>query len=210
MLTFFCPEKKSYEEKNTTIYAKKWRKKIEEELECRFDFKYIGLDPEFGKAVIPRKHNFLILKTAKISPLTEGESLNQIPLYKIPFTYHDGECYDDINFWENNYRRIDGLWLNGAVGERWAQNQLQNHDSELSIQGVACCKKIEEVTEIPTYYFLFNYRAWGQAKDKDRKCPNCRGDWLINGSTVNNYYAFKCDNCRLISELSSNSASLRP
>lgn len=94
--------------------------------------------------------------------------------------------------------------MNGVVGERWAQNQLQSHDSSLSIQGIKCCKRIEEVTGTPTYYFLFNYRAWGQKKDKLRKCPNCQEDWLIEGRTPKDTYAFKCDNCRLVSELSPN------
>lgn len=203
-LNLFCPEKDSCNEKNSTIYGINWKKRIEEELKCKFDFKYMGLDPEFGKTIIPKKRDFLILKTARFSPLTEGSSLDQIPLYRIPYTHHDGECYNDINFWENNYERIEGLWFNGVVGERWAQNQLQNHDSDLSKQRIDCCKKIEEVTQIPTYYFLFNYRAWGQKKDKERKCPSCGNDWLLDGSTFNDFYAFKCDECRLISELSSN------
>ena len=202
-LNLFCPEKDSYKEKNSTIYGYKWKNRIEEELGCLFDFNYVGLDPEFGKTVIPQKRDYLILKTARFSPLIDGASLNQIPLYKIPFT-HDGKSYNDINSWENNYEQIESLWFNGAVAERWAQNQLQNHDSELNKQGRECCKKIEEMTRIPTYNFLFNDRAWGQKKDKERKCPNCGGDWLIQNSTFNDFYAFKCDDCRLISELSSN------
>ncbi|MBD0401028.1 DUF2310 family Zn-ribbon-containing protein [Flammeovirga sp. EKP202] len=33
-------------------------------------------------------------------------------------------------------------------------------------------------------------------KDKDRKCPNCGGDWLIKGLTFNDFCTFKCDDCR--------------
>ncbi len=203
-INLFCPEEDSYMKKNTTVYGIQWKKRIEEELKCRFSFNCIGIDPEFGKTDIPKKRDFLILKTETCSPLLEGESLDQIPLYKLPYTYHDGECYNDINFWESNYKRIEGLWYNGAVGERWAQSQLQNYDSELSKQGIDCCKKIEEVTGVPTYYFLFNHRAWGQKKDKERKCPSCGNDWILTDSTFNDFYAFKCDDCRLISELSSN------
>ncbi len=203
-VNLFCPEKDSYKTNNTTKYGNQWKNRIENELNCQMEFRYLGLDPEFGETSIPEKSDFFILKSARFSPLIEGSSLKQIPLYKIPYTYRDRECYNDINFWENNYVRIEGLWFNGAVGERWAQNQLQNHNSELSKQGIDCCKKIEEVTGIPTYYFLFNYRSWGRKKDRERKCPNCGNDWFIDGSTFNDYYAFKCDTCRLISELSSN------
>ncbi|SFU12240.1 Predicted nucleic acid-binding protein, contains Zn-ribbon domain [Algoriphagus locisalis] len=203
-LNLFCPEKASYSEKNSTIYGNRWKKRIEEELECIFEFKYIGLDPEFGKTIIPQKLDFLILKAARFSPLIEGESMSQIPLYKIPYTHHDGQSYNDINFWEDNYQQIEGLWYNSVVGERWTQSQLQNHDSDLSKQGRDCCRKIEEVTGVPTYYFLFNYRAWGQKKDKERKCPNCGQNWLSQDLTLNDHFAFKCDDCRLVSELSSN------
>lgn len=200
----YCPEENSYEIKYTTKYGKNWKRKIEEELHCRLDFIYQGIDPEFEVTEIRKNPKFLILKTTGISPLIDGESFKQIPLYRIPYTYHDGECYDDINSWEKNYKRIEGLWFNGAVGEKWCQNQLQNHDSELSKQGIECCQKIEEVTGIPTFYYLFNYRAWGKKKDKVRKCPQCGGDWLIQGATFNDTFAFKCDKCRLISEFSSN------
>ncbi|MDW7694497.1 DUF2310 family Zn-ribbon-containing protein [Flammeovirgaceae bacterium SG7u.111] len=204
-LNLFCPEPDSFKETNSTIYANKWRSKIEKELSCLMEFHYLEIDPEFGEIQIPEKKEFIILKTARFSPLIEGVSLKQIPLYKIPYTYYDEECYSDINFWENNYVRIEGLWFNGAVGEKWAQNQLQSNNSELSKQGIECCKKIEEVTGIPTYYYLFNYRAWGKKKDKKRKCPNCGDDWLVERVVPNVFYAFKCDKCRLISEFSSNS-----
>ncbi len=202
-VNLYCPEKDSYKDINSTIYAKRWKKRIEDELNCQFEFINLGLSPEFGVTTIPINKSFLILRTGFFSPLREGKSLTQIPLYKIPYTYSDGECYNDINFWENNYERILGLCFSG-LGERWAQNQLQNHDSELSKQGIASCKRIEELTELPTYYFLFNYRAWGQKKDRKRKCPKCGGEWLLKNHTFNDFYAFKCDDCRLISELSSN------
>lgn len=204
VVNLYCPEKDSYEEKNSTDYGINWRKRIEEELKCKFDFHYVGIDPESGETVVPNKNDFLILKTGGYSPLIDGLSLNQIPLYRIPFTHKDGQGYNDINFWENNFKMIEGLWYNSVVGERWTQNQLQNHDSDLNKQGISCCKKIEDVTRIPTYYFLFNYRAWGQKKDKERKCPNCGSDWFLEGATFNDVFAFKCVDCRLVSELSSN------
>jgi hypothetical protein len=77
-LNLFCPEEDSWSENNSTIYAKKWKRKLEEELKCKFDFKHLGLDTEIGKTTIPQKINFFILKTARVSPLIEGDSMNQI------------------------------------------------------------------------------------------------------------------------------------
>lgn len=203
-LNLFCPEKDSYAPKNTTEYGQYWKSKLEEELGCKLAFIYQGIAPEFGETAIVENPSCLILKTAGISPLIDGETFNPIPLYKIPYTYRDGKCYNDINFWERNYIRIDALWLSGEVGEKWCQSQLQNHDSALSKQGIACCQRIEAVTGIPTYYHLFNYRAWGIKKDKARKCPQCGGDWLLEGAQTPDPFAFKCEPCRLISGLSAN------
>lgn len=203
-LNLFCLEKDSYSAKNSTIYANSWKKRVEDEFECKFEFKDHGFDPELKGTPIPDKSKFYVLKFEGFSPLLDGESSEQIPLYKIPYTYSDGACYNDINFWGNNYQRIEGLWFNGYVGEKWAQNQMQNHDSELSKQGMECCRKIEQVTGIPTYYHLFNYRAWGEKKDRGRKCPSYGGDWSSHGDNVTDLYFFKCDKCRLVSHLSLN------
>lgn len=146
---------------------------------------------------------FYILYFKDWSPLISGPDEEPVPLYKIPYTAH-GNTYDDIYFWDNNYNRVYYLWIGSAVGERWALKQLQNHDSELNTQGRDCCEIIEKLTDIPTYYFLMNYRAWSHKQDRERKCPNCGGDWLIEGKTDRDFYAFKCDRCRLLSELSPN------
>ncbi|WPP52416.1 DUF2310 family Zn-ribbon-containing protein [Catalinimonas niigatensis] len=200
-LNLFCPEEDAFEEKNATIYVKRARIRLEDELGCSLEFIYQEIDPELGESVIPQNSEFLILKTARVSPLIDGHSLGQIPLYKIPFTYK--ESYQNINSWEYAYEDVYGLWLIGSVGEKWAQQQMQNHDSGLSKHGIECCKQIEAVTDIPTYYFLFNYRAWGRNRDRERKCPSCSREWYMEGKTFNDFYAFKCDYCRLISELSS-------
>lgn len=203
-LNLFCPEKNSYSSVYSTKYAKKQKERIENEFECIFDYKYIGIDPEFGETVIPEVSKFYILNFGEISPLVDGESLVQIPLYKILYTDEEKQYFWDLTKWESKYEHIKGIWSSGYGGDKWSLSQLQNHDSELNKDGAACCKTIEKITGKPTYNFLFNDRAWGRKKDRKRKCPSCGGEWLILDSTFNHYYAFKCDNGRLISQLSSN------
>jgi predicted nucleic acid-binding Zn ribbon protein len=41
--------------------------------------------------------------------------------------------------------------MNCEVGERWALNQMQKIDSQLSQQGIKICTKIEKLTGVPTY-----------------------------------------------------------
>lgn len=203
-VNLICLEKDAFKDENSTQYALKWRRKLEDEIRCTFNYQLIGEHPKYKSIKLSKEPSFLILGTNEFSPLKDGESFNPFPLYKLPYTYQDKACYNDINFWEKAYNNLLGLWFSG-IGERWTQFQLQNLSSEINQQGVTCAKTIEEVSGIPTYYFLFNYRGWGQKKDKQRKCPGCGGDWYIKEKTMNSYYAFKCDPCRLVSELSSNS-----
>ncbi len=202
-MNLYCPEKDSLNDKYLSAYGRDLRKKIENDFNVRIKPEYAGIDPGIPSTPIPSVSNFYILGSRDWSPLLDGETLEPVPIYRIPFTNQDTESYDDLYSWERNYKNIEDTWLIGEAGENQAKNQLRNYDSELNRQGMTIRKKIEELTAIPTYYFLFNYRARGKIKDKKRKCPGCGADWLIEGKTFNDCYAFKCDRCRLVSGLSS-------
>lgn len=205
MVNLYCPEKDAYKDKNSTEYAIAAKNRLLTELKLDLTFEWIGLDPELGKTYIPKRSSFYILQGFQSffwSAVRCGDTLDQIPLYKIPYTSNHRN-HDDIKFWGYHYRSIYDLWFT-SYNDHWTLNQLQNHKSPLNQQGISCSRQMEAVTLVPTYYFLWNNRAWGQKKDKARKCPVCGKDWLIENTTFNNFYAFKCDDCRLVSELSSN------
>ena len=138
-------------------------------------------------------------------PLICGDTHTEIPLYKIPKTDHNGDDYDNLFFWNKNYNRLHGLWF-GSEYEAFAEEQMQDPYSSISKAGRALCTLIEKLTGVPTYYFLHNYRPWSKEKDKQRKCPITGNDWRIEGKTSSDYIAFKCDESRLVSELSTNSS----
>jgi predicted nucleic acid-binding Zn ribbon protein len=93
--------------------------------------------------------------------------------------------------------------MNCEVGERWALNQMQEINSQLSKQGLEICKKIEKLTLIPTYYYLYNYKKF-KGDQLTRPCPSCGKEWDLN-TQLHNHYDFKCDKCRIISTISPNS-----
>lgn len=93
--------------------------------------------------------------------------------------------------------------MNCEVGERWALKQMQEITSQLSKQGIEICGKIEELTAIPTYYYLHNYKKLKGDQSKI-PCPSCRNEWNLQ-TQLHNLYDFKCDNCRIISTISPNS-----
>ncbi|MEE9439692.1 MAG: DUF2310 family Zn-ribbon-containing protein [Saprospiraceae bacterium] len=129
-------------------------------------------------------------------------------MYSIPRTDHAGTDYDNIIFWHQDYKRLHGLWLSSGSYESFAQEQLQDILSPINKRGREICSVIEKLTGVPTFYFLFNYRSVSVVEDKQWKCPITGNNWYINGKSSSNFIAFKCDESRLVSELSSNSTHL--
>lgn len=194
-----CPELAALNPKNCTVYGRNWIERIEQLLQTPVQFTPTGNNPSFTPYLGEVKPSFYVLYFSGYSPLVNGDSHEQIPLYKIPFTYHDDACYNDITFWNNNYNRIYGLWFNGAVGEQFAQQQMQDPNSALSKQGRTVCQRIEEVTGVPTYYFLFNYRKRSYQQELNWKCPLTGKDWLIEEAKRSDFIAFRCADSRLVS-----------
>ena len=145
-----------------------------------------------------KKSAFYILITNYLtieSRLKCGSCNNSVPLYRLPI--YEDHGYLPILSWETNYIACDSLQMNCEVGERWAINQMQDIESQLSKQGLRICQKIEELTNIPTYYFLYNYR---KVKNNDplMPCPKCKSKWDVK-NRIHGFYDFKYDNCRIIS-----------
>ncbi|MFN8393412.1 MAG: DUF2310 family Zn-ribbon-containing protein [Bacteroidia bacterium] len=121
-----------------------------------------------------------------------------VPLYRLPIYYDHG--YMPILSWESNYTACDRLQMNCEVGERWALRQMQHLDSQLTKQGREICRKIEELSGMPTYCYLYNYSKY-KGDDSDRPCPGCGNGWHWVRESPG-HYDFKCDKCRIISAIS--------
>lgn len=128
-----------------------------------------------------------------------GDTGTAIPLYRIPYTYQ-GDCYDNVYFWWLQMKRLSGLWF-GCYYDEFTEAQMSDVDSIINKKGRELCTLIESLTGVPTYYFLFNNRTWTTQEDLARKCPVTGRDWRIEGKTTGEI-AFKCDESRLVSELS--------
>jgi predicted nucleic acid-binding Zn ribbon protein len=199
-----CPEPNSLLLENTIAYVKDAKHKLETITQHPLRYQEVGAEPQYINYRVPENSSCYILRYGGFSPLLCGDTFKPIPLYRIPATHHDNKCYDNLCSWERNYKHLYGLWLSGSVCEAFAQKQLQDHHSKLSILGRELCQRIEDLTGKSTYYFLFNYRAWSKAQDLARKCPATGSKWLISGKTASDPIAFKCDTSRLVSELSAN------
>lgn len=150
------------------------------------------------------EQKFLILYTTYVSLvpcIRDGENFNPIPLYYLPKTYED-EYYDIIS-WQTNYQACDNLWMNSSVGEKWANKQLVDVDSALSKEGLEICQKLYHATQIPVYYYLHKYYGKSHQAERQRKCPKCGGEWLLD-EPLHDLFDFKCDTCHLLSNIAFN------
>ncbi|MBN1489868.1 MAG: DUF2310 family Zn-ribbon-containing protein [Phycisphaerae bacterium] len=165
----------------------------------------IGLELESDPVCACRTWPAFILETNFLSaevPLRCGGCGGVVPLYRISHTSEYG-TYEDVRGWVNEYQTLDQLWINSSMGERFAYRQLSRHDSELSKDGRDLCRCIEKKTGVPTYYYLYRYYGRSLASEHKRRCPGCGKKWLVEPAWMNRY-EFRCDRCRLVSEIASN------
>lgn len=199
-----CVEIDSLDAKNRKYYVNKNWQEIEKLANNKIVIKHIGNEYVENSKCCGKQSFFILYLGSPYSPIRCGDCFEPVSIYSIPETYHDGKGYDDIFFWRKNYQACYDLWALSYVGEKYHQSQLSKHDSKLTQMGLQVCKNIEKVTNKSVYYFLMNYDKVTPKKDKKRKCPVCNGDWIVD-TKLHETFDFKCDKCKLLSELSSNS-----
>lgn len=198
------PEKRSLIKKLNNYYVKKQIKIIEKL--CNSNIKIKPLSRSYDNYLNCckcKKSEFYIL-TSSYSlinpPIFCGTCHKPVPLYKFPKYYNDN--YEGILHWDKNYKACDRLFMSPEVGSRWAQNQLQKLDSQLSKQGIEICTELTGLTGIPTYYYLMNFKK--EKGDQSRRlCPSCNNKWNLE-KKLHSHYDYKCDTCNLISTYSVN------
>jgi predicted nucleic acid-binding Zn ribbon protein len=86
-----------------------------------------------------------------------------------------------------------------TTGERFGEEQLARHDSSLGMNGRELCRKLEQATGTPVYYFLHKTRSRGRQAELARLCPSCGAQWRLEKRLHN--FDFRCARCRLLSSI---------
>lgn len=173
-------------------YVNYWLARVEEDYGLTFSFEVLSGGKE--RMYCFAESSAFILYWGGLSPLRSFDSFEQIPLYEFPYTYHDGHCHNDINFWEADYESIYRTWRRSAIEEDRFSDYLALIDSPLSVQGLDICKRIETLTGKKCYYFLFSY----DNTRYDEKCPSCNSDWRLSEKMFDEF-DLRCDKCNIIS-----------
>ena len=91
--------------------------------------------------------------------------------------------------------------MNGRSAEFAAVAEIGDHNSSLARRGRKLAKMLEENSGIATYYYLYRVGGENKKSEQQRRCPNCNGEWALP-EAVHQVFDFKCDDCRLVSNLS--------
>ncbi len=135
------------------------------------------------------------------SPLHSGENFQPIPLYR-PLKNTPTLAKDFIK-WQENWQACDELQMNASALEAVALKEISCVDSGLFKHGYALCRELEEQTQIPTFYYLYRVGGESLTAEEQRLCPLCHKTWRL-AEPLFGILHFKCDTCRLVSNLSWN------
>ena len=134
------------------------------------------------------------------SPLRSGDTFAPIPLYRTPEAISNGDRKAAIK-WQEEWVNCDELQMNGSAVSTAVLKEIGEVNSKLYYSGTHLCKRIEYITKVPTYYYLYRVSGLSLEDELQRKCPSCDGDWKLNKS-IFDIFDFKCDKCQLVSNLS--------
>lgn len=133
------------------------------------------------------------------SPIRCGDHFTPIPLYHLP-AVANGD-HKQLIKWQEDWSACDQLQMNGSILEHSALIEMSDITSRLYRRGSDLTKRLEYLSKVPTYLYLYRVGGESLKTEKERCCPNCGGDWLLE-NTVHDIFDFKCDTCRLVSNIS--------
>lgn len=138
------------------------------------------------------------------SPLCMVGTEVRLPMYLIPI---DADERERLCFWSREYNRMLGIWYASGDLETRVYKQLALPTSGLAQKGRKLAAKVEAALNTPVYYFLMRHYGRSLEQERERLCPGCGKGWLqapdISESVCRWEFPFRCEDCRLASEVAS-------
>lgn len=164
--------------------------------------KYIGPDLNSHASDACEQRKWQILYTTYVhtcSPLRCGDDLAPVPLYRIPPVANGSQ--KQIIKWQEDWEACDQLQMNGSILEHAALKEIGDIHSDVFRRGYDLSKRIQYVTKVPTYYYLYRVGGESLSAEQQRRCPMCDGEWALPQAHLD-IFDFKCDTCHLVSNIS--------
>ena len=198
-----CPEATSLHPRHANQYVRESLSALRAHGLRRPKLRLLGRGVESPAADRCKRASWYILMTNFHdceSPLICGEHYLPVPLYRVPPTYQADPSYWDIRCWQRQWKCCDGLQVACGAGERFATRQISDVRSPLSATGCDLCRRIEKLSGVLTYYYLYRGEGRSAAAERKRVCPSCGRKWLLD-KPLHRVIDFKCDPCRLLSNI---------
>ncbi|CAM3600271.1 hypothetical protein VA7868_02187 [Vibrio aerogenes CECT 7868] len=198
-----CPEKQSLHPDYHSDFVKVCLSRLTDAGLLAPKVKIIGLDIHSEQTDTSETREWQILYTTYVhtcSPLRNGDNLLPVPLYRIPPTFNGD--HKAVIKWQTEWQACDELQMAGGCrAEHAALKELNHPESDLFRRGWDLRGRIEYLTGIPTYYYQYQVGGVSLEAEQQRLCPVCGGEWRLH-EPVHDIFHFRCEKCRIISNLS--------
>lgn len=201
-LRIVCPEQDSLHPQHHSDFVKVCIERLADAKLLAPKVRLIGRDINSEEAAEDAP-SWQVLYTTYVhtcSPLRSGDSLLPIPLYRNPPTLNGD--HKAVVKWQTEWQACDEIQMAGGCrAEHAVLHEICDTDSVLYKRGMGLRGRIEHITKIPTYYYLYRVGGTSLQDEQARLCPSCSGEWL-QPEPVLDIFHFKCDTCRLVSNMS--------
>lgn len=198
-----CPEEDSLHPSHHSDFVNVCLSRLSEASVLSPKVRILGRDLNSEQVAETELPDWQVLYTTYVhtcSPLRSGESLLPIPLYRNPPTFNGD--HKAVIKWQTEWQACDELQMAGASkAEHAALEQLCEPNSDIFRRGWDIRGRIEYLTKIPTYYYQYRVGGKSLTDERARLCPKCGGEWLLE-EPLHDIFHFKCDSCRLVSNIS--------
>jgi predicted nucleic acid-binding Zn ribbon protein len=198
-----CPESDSLHPKNHSDFVNYCLDRLTEAGVLAPKVRLIGQDINSEETSQEENPSWQILYTTFVhtcSPLRSGDSFMPIPLYRNPATLNGD--HKAIIKWQTEWQACDELQMAGGCDAEYAAlRELTSIQSDVFRRGWDLRGRLEYITQIPTYYYLYRVGGTSLKDEQQRRCPKCDGPWWVE-EPIHDMFHFKCDECRLVSNIS--------
>lgn len=167
-----CPEQDSLHPSNHSDFVKVCLKRLSDACLLAPKARLLGRDINSEQAAEDETPSWQVLYTTYVhtcSPLRSGETLLPIPLYRNPPTLNGD--HKSVIKWQTEWQACDEIQMaGGCKAEHAALRELSEVGSDLFRRGWDIRGRIEYITQIPTYYYLYKVGGKSLEEEKARKC----------------------------------------
>jgi predicted nucleic acid-binding Zn ribbon protein len=198
-----CPEEHSLHPNHHSDFVNVCFNRLNDAALLRPKVRLLGRDMNSEEAAGKERPTWQLLYTTYVhtcSPLRSGDTLLPIPLYRNPPTFNGD--HKAVIKWQTEWQACDELQMAGGCRvEHAALRELTDIKSDLYRRGWDLRGRMEFLTKIPTYYYLYRVGGDSLEQEQQRRCPRCGASWLLE-EPLHDIFHFKCDSCRLVSNIS--------